>query len=269
MRGRMKKPKVAWKDKHEKDERAYTKANTMKVPADSYWTPSDWVQDWVEGFRQLFNDTTQIAVQGYDSERRVVYWNQASEVVYEYSAEEAMGKRIEDLIIPTNLHQHVIDSIERWINHGKPVPAAGVTLRRKDGKPVHVFSSHVLLSNRQGEPEMYCIDIDVTERLATEQALKDSEARFRLLAENMSDLVCLHSPTGCFEYVSPSSLALLGYKSHELIGQMPASFCHADDYARLMNMFENPAQIKEPLIYRMRDFKRGVPLDVVIDAPNI
>ncbi len=39
-----------------------------------------------------------IPIQGYDSERRVTFWNPASVDVYGYSREEAMGVRLEDLL---------------------------------------------------------------------------------------------------------------------------------------------------------------------------
>ena len=70
---------------------------------------------------------------------------------------------------------------------------------------------------------------EIAEREKMERALRESEARFRLLAENMSDLVCLHEPDGRYIYVSPSCETLLGFSSEELIGLNPYQFCHPDD----------------------------------------
>lgn len=61
------------------------------------------------------------------------------------------------------------------------------------------------------------------------EELQAQATRFRLIAENMSDLVCLHNPNGKYIYVSPSVEWLLGYGQDELIGQDPYNFFHPLD----------------------------------------
>lgn len=112
-------------------------------------------------FRFLVHDLPKIAVQGYDKERRVVLWNRGSELLYGYSREEALGRRLEELIIPTEMRHQVTDAINGWIERDIPIPSSELNLRNKAGEPVHVFSSHALTRSRDGEPELYCIDIDL------------------------------------------------------------------------------------------------------------
>jgi diguanylate cyclase (GGDEF)-like protein/PAS domain S-box-containing protein len=52
---------------------------------------------------------------------------------------------------------------------------------------------------------------------------------YRVLAENINDLVCLHDPDGRYLYVSPSCEALLGYRHDEMLGQDPYTYFHPDD----------------------------------------
>jgi diguanylate cyclase (GGDEF)-like protein/PAS domain S-box-containing protein len=73
---------------------------------------------------------------------------------------------------------------------------------------------------------------DITDRKQAELDLAHSEARFRLVSENMSDLVCLHHPDGRYLYVTPSSQMMLGYAPEELIGRHPEDFLHPDDRDR-------------------------------------
>jgi signal transduction histidine kinase len=56
--------------------------------------------------------------------------------------------------------------------------------------------------------------------------LRRSEARFRLLAENMSDLVGIHTPDGKHLWLSPSVERILGYKPKELVGKSAYDFIH-------------------------------------------
>lgn len=127
--------------------------------------------------RALLERIDAIAVQGYDRERRVFLWNAASERLYGYSSAEAIGQRLEDLIIPPVARQAVIDDIEGWMRHGRPIPSAELSLCDSRGQPVQVFSSHALLENADGMPEMFCIDIDISERNRAVEALRRSEAR--------------------------------------------------------------------------------------------
>ncbi|MBX3373727.1 MAG: PAS domain-containing protein [Phycisphaeraceae bacterium] len=67
------------------------------------------------------------------------------------------------------------------------------------------------------------------ERLRREEELRASEARYRLLAENTSDIVSLISPELKYIYVSPSCRALLGFRPQEMLGRSVFDFFHPDD----------------------------------------
>jgi diguanylate cyclase (GGDEF)-like protein/PAS domain S-box-containing protein len=121
---------------------------------------------------QLFNAVDAISVQGYDEERRVIYWNQGSELVYGYTEQEAKGKKLEDLIIPDAMREIVISAHGDWLSKGIEIPAAELTLWRKGKQDIPVYSSHVLFTNQFGKKQMYCIDIDLTNvKLAQAQAM--------------------------------------------------------------------------------------------------
>jgi len=79
------------------------------------------------------------------------------------------------------------------------------------------------------EDQALLIVRNVSDRKQAEQALVDSEERYRLVTENMTDLVCLHEPDGRFIYVSPSCHHLLGYSPEELMGKDPYQLFHPDD----------------------------------------
>ena len=332
------------------------------------------LQQSEQRFRSLFESTPKISVQGYNQHRQVIYWNDASEELYGYSKTEAMGQQLEDLIIPSEMRQGVIDAVKNWLTAGQIIPAGELSLMRKDGSRVTVYSSHVMLINSEGEQEMYCVDIDLSDRKKTEEelrravetnqalidaipdlilrisqdgiyldaissdnmkfiapaeqfigkrivdvlplefaqqrmhyvkqafqtrkmqfheyqilidgeihyeearivvsgeneatilirdisdrkqaelSLRESEERYRVLAENINDLVCLHAPDGKYLYVSPSCEALLGYRYDEMLGQYPYTYFHPDDRDRIQQE-DHAAAIAgkaAPITYRMR-----------------
>ncbi len=111
-------------------------------------------------FRLLIEQVSRIAIQGYNEQRQVVFWNKASEELYGYSEEEALGRQLEDLIIPAEMKEHVIAGIAEWLETGIAIPAEELTLVGKDGEDVQVFSSHILHQTAEGK-ELYCIDVDM------------------------------------------------------------------------------------------------------------
>ncbi len=70
---------------------------------------------------------------------------------------------------------------------------------------------------------------DIDAEVATQRALHDSEARYRLLAENASDLVLSISEEGTLTWASPSALSVLGFAPLELLGRPARSIVHPDD----------------------------------------
>ncbi len=70
---------------------------------------------------------------------------------------------------------------------------------------------------------------EVEDEVRAASALTESEARFRLLAENAMDLILLTDGDGALSWVSPSVTAVLGYGPDDIVGTHPESLLHADD----------------------------------------
>ncbi|WP_028584084.1 hybrid sensor histidine kinase/response regulator [Desulfogranum mediterraneum] len=142
-------------------------------------------------FRYLLQDLPKIAVQGYDRQRRVIYWNRTSELLYGYSAEEAMGRQLEELIIPESMQAAVIRDIDNCFAQRSNIPSSELTLRHKDGSAVVVYSSHVVQYDGD-EPVMYCVDIDLAELKLAQQERLQSQFLYRQLFDHSSSGVAVY-----------------------------------------------------------------------------
>ena len=123
-------------------------------------------------FRTLFEDTPKLAVRGYARDRRIIYWNQASEQLYGYSAAEAIGQPVEELIVPFEDRSQVVERLAAWTTGEIEIPAGEMELVAQDGTRLTVFSNHIAFTNRAGERELYCMDIDLGPLRQTEQELQ-------------------------------------------------------------------------------------------------
>ncbi|WP_169727924.1 PAS domain-containing hybrid sensor histidine kinase/response regulator [Desulfovibrio inopinatus] len=144
-------------------------------------------------FRALVENVELVAVQGYDVNRRVTFWNKASEVLYGFSKEEALGRQLEDLIIPDPMRDDVKNAISNWMENGIPILAGELVLCRKDRSPIHVYSSHAMFISADGTQEMFCIDVDLTqmhiihaELLEAKQAAESANKAKSVFLANMS-----------------------------------------------------------------------------------
>jgi diguanylate cyclase (GGDEF)-like protein/PAS domain S-box-containing protein len=133
-----------------------------------------------ERFRKLIDGLPKLAVQGYNKNRQVIYWNQASTRLYGYSADETAGRQVEDLIVPDPIRETLVESINAWFKKGQEIPSGELQLKRKDGSLVPIYSSHVMLKLQSDEPELFCIDVDLTQQKRAQVELENLASFDRL-----------------------------------------------------------------------------------------
>ena len=87
--------------------------------------------------------------------------------------------------------------------------------------------------------------------------LTESEAQFRLLAENSSDMISKHDTEGTFLYVSPACVTILGYEPDKLIGKSVTPLVHPDDAKQIIDLLSTPEwnDITVTVDYRARHKK--------------
>jgi len=170
-------------------------------------------------FRTLFEELPG-AIQGYDSERRVTFWNKASERLYGYTADEARaGRRLEDLILPPGMRDQAVEGIDRWIRDGEPIPPGELELMDHRGNPVPVYSTHLLMRDEQGRPELFCMDTDLRELRAAEAELTREKTRETRIVENAPVIILLLDPTGRILSYNRYMERLSGYPIEETRGR--------------------------------------------------
>jgi PAS domain S-box-containing protein len=122
------------------------------------------------------------------------------------------------------------DAVLETVREQGGVRGLETRLRRRDGSWVWVAADVKVTADADGEPTgLQGAVIDITARKQAEEALHESEERFRLLAENATDVITRASADAILLYVSPASRELYGYEPEEMVGHSAWEYIHPED----------------------------------------
>jgi PAS domain S-box-containing protein len=158
----------------------------------------------------------------------ITAWNRAAERLFGYSAAEAVGKHVR-LIVPETRRDEMYDILER-IGRGESIAHLETKRLDREGHEVDVLLTVSPLLSATGQiVGASKIARDITESKRTEGALsREIEERQRIF-ETSQDLILVTDGFGTFVQVSPSSMAILGYRPEEMVGHTAVDFIHPDD----------------------------------------
>ena len=91
------------------------------------------------------------------------------------------------------------------------------------------------------------------DRIHMQEALSESEAHFRLLAENASDMITRLDTSGRMFYISPACMTILGYKPEEMVGVSSFDLIYPEDHPQIKELFkQKPGEAPYTITYRAR-----------------
>jgi len=158
----------------------------------------------------------------------ITAWNKAAEDLFGYSAAEAVGQPI-SIIVPPDRRCEVDDILAR-VGRGEAIDHHETVCLYRDGHIVDVSLSVSPIRSATGEiVGASKIARDITESKRTQSALsREIEERQRIF-ETSQDLILVSDSVGNLIQVSPSVMAILGYRPDEMIGHNAIKFIHQED----------------------------------------
>jgi len=163
-----------------------------------------------------------------DSQARVIKINDIFSKLWGYTPDEVYGKPVVGLFTKEELLKHQ-NEMEKAVKKGdvRVFESIGLT---KDKKEINVSVSGTVLKDKKGKLlNFIALFRDITEQIKMEEALKESEEQFRLLAESSTSAIFIYQ-NNRFLYVNPSTETITGFSRQELADEKIAQeLVHADD----------------------------------------
>lgn len=135
-----------------------------------------------------------------------------------WDANVVAGNAIIDFVHPDDIEQ-VLIRFERALTDDGPEPSIPVRVRTSIGTWRHVV---VVAADRRDDPDISGVILnvrDAEDQVANERALAESEARYRMLVQNSTDVVAILTTDATVQWVSPAIQNVLGWKPNDVIGQ--------------------------------------------------
>jgi PAS domain S-box-containing protein len=169
-----------------------------------------------ERYRDLF-DNAQDTIYVHDLNGTYISANRAAEKLVGYTREEILGKNILDFMAPEYAEQ-VRANLSMRLD-GKELTTYEIEVLAKDGRSVPVEVSTRVIYEKGTAVAVQGMARDITERRRAEEALRESEERYRELVENGQGLICTHDLNGKLLSVNPAAAQALGYAPSEMVGK--------------------------------------------------
>jgi PAS domain S-box-containing protein len=188
------------------------------------------------------------AIIAYSLTGIILTWNRGAEVLFGYSAAEAIGRSLTLIMTPERVPL-LPKFTENVCQSG--VPQYDSVCVHKDGRRIRVSVTGSPIRGLAGEATAISLILrDVTERHQAERALRESEERFRAVFEHAPAGICEVGLDDCILQVNAKFCEMLGHTEQELVGKSWQELCHPDDL--------------EAALLRKRDLKQGS--DRIVDG---
>jgi PAS domain S-box-containing protein len=170
--------------------------------------------------------------------------NPAFERMTGLKAQDILGRTVREVV--PNIEEYWIETYGRVALTGEP------TVFESYNKQLDKFFR--VSAFRPAAGQFACIFEDITQARRIQQALSESEGRFRMMAENAQDLIYRYefAPQRGFTYVSPSATRITGYtpEDHYADPDLGLKIVHPEDRPLLEQYFQGGGVFEKPLTLR-------------------
>jgi len=180
-----------------------------------------------ERYRELFQNANDI-IYTIDLAGNFTSLNQTGERLTGYTQAEALRMNIAQVVVPEQL-AFVRENLARKIESSNASSVYDTEIMTKAGLQLPLELSSRLIYQEGRPVGVQGIARDISARKGAEEALKDSEEKFRSIVETTNEWIWAIDLEGNHTYTNPAIEHILGYKTEEILGTNVLEFVHSED----------------------------------------
>ena len=138
--------------------------------------------------RAVIDNSPSVAIQGFDVDGRVLFWNRAAESIFGWSEQEALGRTLDALMFSGDGHRAFVRALHEIDRSGAPATLGDLPYTRRDGAAGWCYSTAFKLPGALSST-FVCMNVDITGHKKAEQALERSNSLQQLLLSELDHRV--------------------------------------------------------------------------------
>ena len=135
----------------------------------------------------IVSNTPNVAVEGYDIDGRVLYWNKAAEKIFGFTAQEAVGKTLDQLILAPAATGEFVEMLRMLDRSGPTLQPTEWSFKARNGREGWLYSTIFPIPVANGRKEFICMDVDISQLKTAERELAQSLSLVQATLESTAD----------------------------------------------------------------------------------
>ena len=228
---------------------------------------ADSLRESEERFKQLY-ERAPLPYQSLDERGNFIEVNQTWLDVLGYSREEVIGRNFGDFL-PEDWKEHFKINFPRFKAVGEILGVEFEILKKDGSRALVAFNGKIGRDDRGDFSQTHCIFNDITQRKQAEEALRESEERYRRIVETANEGIWVIDKEYKTTFVNSNMAEMLGYTPDEMLEQPIDDFLFPEDLPDHASSMARRMQGESQIYERRFKHKNGLAVWAIVSATPI
>lgn len=196
------------------------------------------LEDTNKFLKNILDSSSSISIVSTDLEQNVLFWNKGAENIFGYKAEEIVGRQKIDILYPDDETKEIVNEIRSLIVKDKKNMSKEVKEITREGRTLWVNLNLTPSFDERGNVMgILGIGEDITERKKMDEALRESEEKYRTILESIEEGYFEVDLAGNLTFLNDALCKISGYTRDELLGMNNRQYTAPETAKKMYQIF--------------------------------